>query len=154
MGLVILNPDSYMTQPIDQFLTVEESAEVDRAMMTARDRFSARVAIYSLRLLKQIAAAQENPVQNSSSLGAIADLSHQHIASWIEHNQALKPTGADSNFEHFFAQLVISSLKPLKQIALEANTAIETLTVSQVVAWFEKEAKTRIEQGNGATFLG
>lgn len=132
-----------MTQPIDQFLTVEESAEVDRAMMTARDRFSARVAIYSLRMLKQIVAAEG---------GAIADLDNQQIADWLERNQTLKPVNnADGNFDQFFTQLVVSSLKPLKQMAAEANGAIETLTVSQIVAWFEKEAKARIEQGNGAT---
>ncbi|MDX2213459.1 MAG: hypothetical protein SFY66_09230 [Oculatellaceae cyanobacterium bins.114] len=134
------------SQPLDQFLTVEESAEVDQAMMTARDRFSARVAIYSLRLLKQIAEAQTS---------AIADLKPQQIATWMEQDQSLEPAnGTDGNFKNFFVQLVLSSLKPLQQIALEADVAIEALTVSQVVRWFEKEAKIRIEQGNGATFLG
>ncbi|MBD2464703.1 hypothetical protein H6G89_27240 [Oscillatoria sp. FACHB-1407] len=144
-----------MTQPIDQFLTVEESAEVDRAMMTSRDRFSARVAIYSLRLLKQIVESQGSATQNGSSSSGIADLHPQQIANWMAQDETLDAVnGADANFRTFFVQLVLSSLKPLKQIALEAGVAIEALTVSDVVQWFEKEAKIRIEQGNGATFLG
>jgi hypothetical protein len=106
-------------------------------MMTASDRFSARVAIYSLRCLQQI-------VQNTG--GAIADLSAQQIADWVEQDPTLSPDkGFDEAFKVFFGRLVISSLKPLHQIATEANQPIETLTVSQVVAWFEQAAKRRIE---------
>jgi hypothetical protein len=130
------NPD--LSQPADQFLTPEECAEVDRAMMTASDRFSARVAIYSLRCLQQIA-------QHTG--GAIADLSPQQIASWVEQDPTLSPDkGFDDAFKVFFGRLVISSLKPLHQIAAEAEQPIETLTVPQVVAWFEQAARQRIER--------
>lgn len=106
--------------------------------MTASDRFSARVAIYSLRCLQQIA-------QHTG--GAIADLSPQQIASWVEQDPALSPdNGFDEAFKVFFGRLVIASLKPLHQIAANAEQPIETLTVSQVVAWFEQAAKQRIER--------
>ncbi|WP_225906700.1 MULTISPECIES: hypothetical protein [Thermoleptolyngbya] len=125
-------------QPVDQFLTPEECAEVDRAMMTASDRFSARVAIYSLRCLQQIA---------QQSHRAIADLSPQQVANWVEQDPSLSPEkGFDDAFKVFFGRLVISSLKPLHQIAAEADQPIETLTVPQVVAWFEQSAKQRIER--------
>ena len=122
-----------------QFLTAEESAEVDQAMLTARDRFSARVAIYSLRSLKQMAQEQNR---------AIADLEESQIIQWIANDPTLEPeAGFDNKFKVFFSRLVISSLRPLRQIAQENDVAIEALTLEQVIAWFEKEAKLRIEQG-------
>lgn len=123
-----------------EFLTPDESAAVDAALMTARERFSTRVAIYSLRSLKQI--AQENGV-------TIAQLEPHHIEDWIFQDPSLQPeNGFDSSFKGFFTQLVMSSLRPLTQMSAEAGVAIEDLTVSQVVQWFEKEAKQRLEQGN------
>jgi hypothetical protein len=137
---------SDLSQSPDRFLTFEEVAEVDRALMTAREKFSARVALYSLRSLKQI--AQESGM-------AIDDLKAQQIADWVADDPALNLNAeTDRQFKQFFAQMVVSSLKPLNQIAIENEGAIETLTVSQVIAWFEKESKIRMEQGSEATFLG
>ncbi|HEY9638968.1 MAG TPA: hypothetical protein V6C57_00710 [Coleofasciculaceae cyanobacterium] len=122
---------------LPEFLTFDEVAEVDKALLTARDKFSARVALYSLRSLKLI--AEKYGV-------AIADLSSQQITSWVAADPTFQSQpGFDEGFKQFFAKLVISSLNPLKQIALEAEGAIEDLTVSQVVAWFEKAAKLRLE---------
>lgn len=125
--------------PSEQFLTPEECAEVDKAMMTSRDRFSTRVAIYSLRSLKQIAQRYGEK---------ISDLHTAQITTWVEQDPTLDPEqGFDASFKSFFAKLVISSLNPLTQIAQETGTAIEDLTVPQVVQWFEKEAKERISGG-------
>jgi hypothetical protein len=135
-----------LPQPPDQFLTPEECAEVDATLMPARDRFTARVSIYSLRSLKQI--AQETGI-------AINALTEQQIVDWVEQDPTLRPEdGFDPSFKRFFARLVISALRPLKQIAQEAGVTIENLSVPQVVNWFEKEAKLRIDQGEGSTFLG
>jgi hypothetical protein len=41
----------------------------------------------------------------------------------------------------------------LKHIAQELNVAVEDLSVEQVIAWFEKDAKIRQEQGIEAAFL-
>jgi len=121
-----------------EFLTPEEGAEVDCALLTARDKFSARVAIYSLRSLKQ--AAQEVE-------GAIATLTPQQIEDWVFQDPTLQAEqGFDQGFKGFFTRLVLSSLKPLTQMAAENGVTIEELTVQQVVQWFEKEAKQRIEQ--------
>ncbi len=56
--------------------------------------------------------------------------------------------GIDQEFRRFFSQLVMSSLKPLKQMALQLGTRIEDLEVPQLIAWYEAEAKTRLEQNN------
>jgi len=126
-----------------EFLTPDECAEVDRALMTSGDRFSTRVAIYSLRALKQIA---------QQSGDAIAELSPQQIADWVEQDPVLHPErGFDEEFKVFFGRLVISSLKPLRQISAETGVAIDALSVSQVVSWFEQKAKLRIQQSSAPT---
>ncbi|MEG4055101.1 MULTISPECIES: hypothetical protein [unclassified Microcoleus] len=55
--------------------------------------------------------------------------------------------------ENFFTNLVVASLWHERQVAMEAERAIEQLTVKQVVAWFVKDGKIRREQGVDATFL-
>jgi hypothetical protein len=55
--------------------------------------------------------------------------------------------------ENFFSNLVVASLRPLRKIAIEAERAIEQLTVKQVVAWFVKDGKIPTEQGTDAAFL-
>lgn len=121
-----------------EFLTFEEVVEVDKALLTAQDKFLARVSLYSLRVLKQVAEAEKLPIT------AVTD---QQIAEWVEQDETLRETiSADATFEQFFIQIVLSSLKRLQQISVETGVAIEALTIQQVVSWFEKEAKLRLEQ--------
>jgi hypothetical protein len=124
-------------QPSTEFLTPEESAEVDKALMTAHDKFATRVAIYALRSLKQI--ARQNGV-------AIEDLDPQQIEDWVYQDESLQQ-GVDRQFKQFFSHLVVSSLLPLKQTAAREGVEIEALTVRQVVAWFEMNAKQKLERG-------
>ncbi len=124
-------------QPSTEFLTPEESAEVDKALMTAHDKFATRVAIYALRSLKQIAQ------QNGK---AIEDLDPQQIEDWVYQDESLQQ-GVDRQFKQFFSKLVASSLLPLKQTAAREGVEIEALTVRQVVAWFEMNAKQKLEGG-------
>ncbi|MGJ3246694.1 MAG: hypothetical protein ACFE0I_11525 [Elainellaceae cyanobacterium] len=131
------------------FLTVEESAKVDAALLSSREKFSTRVAIYSLRVLKQIAQQEHK---------AIAQISKEQIIDWVEHDKSVQTNMAqgletDDSFRSFFTQLVLSSRKPLKQISEETGIPLEDVTIDQVIAWFEKEAKIRVEQGQDATFL-
>ena len=58
----------------------------------------------------------------------------------------------DASFENIFTNLVVASLRPLRQIATEAERAIEQLTVKQVVAWFVKDGKIPRKQGVDAAF--
>lgn len=121
-------------QPSTEFLTPEECAEVDQALLTARDKFSARVAIYALRSLKTIAA------ENGTT---IEQLESQQIEDWVYQDESLQ-AGGDREFRQFFAQLVIASFRPLKQAAQLGGVSIETLTVTQVIVWFEQEAKLNL----------
>lgn len=117
-----------------EFLTAEECAEVEKALLTSHDKFTTRVSLYALRTLKQI--AQQESV-------AIAALHPEQIEDWIYQDPSLQE-GLDRNFRQFFSKIVISSMTPLQQAAHEIGTDIEQLTVPQVIAWFEKEAKKRL----------
>lgn len=116
-----------MLDPQAEFLTVEECNTVDAALLTAHGKFNARVAIYALRSLKQIAAESGLP---------IAQLDPNAIAHWVEADPSLQ-NNLDSNFRTFWTRLVLSALQPLHQMAAQANVPIEQLTITQVIAWFE-----------------
>jgi hypothetical protein len=63
------------TQSPMQFLSEDESADVDAALLSSSEKFLTRLTISSLRLLKIIA----------QDLGiAIEDLTHQQIIDWFE----------------------------------------------------------------------
>ncbi|MEG4215174.1 hypothetical protein QUA27_08225 [Microcoleus sp. Pol14C6] len=47
----------------------------------------------------------------------------------------------------------MASLRHERQVAMEAERAIEQLTVKQVVSWFMKDEKIRREQGVDVAFL-
>jgi hypothetical protein len=121
-------------QPSNEFLTPEECAEVDKALLTSREKFSARVAVYALRSLKQI--AQANGV-------TVVQLEPQQIEAWVYQDESLQ-TGIDHEFRQFFSQLVIASMKPLRQIAAAAGVPIEAIELAQVINWFEQQAKLNL----------
>lgn len=132
-------------EPLADFLKPEECAEVDMALLSSKEKFSARVAIYALRVLKQIAGETGLPV---------AEVTNGQVMDWIKNDENIKGSiELDASFENFFTNLVVASLRPLRQIATESENAIEQLTVKQVVAWFEKDGKIRREQGVEAAFL-
>ncbi|TAG61183.1 MAG: hypothetical protein EAZ28_04940 [Oscillatoriales cyanobacterium] len=132
-------------EPLADFLKPEECAEVDMALLSSKEKFSTRLAIYGLRVLKQIAGETGLPV---------TEVSNQQVMDWIKNDDSIKQSiQVDASFENFFTNLVIASLRPLRQIAVESGGAIEQLTVKQVVAWFVKDGKIRREQGVDAAFL-
>ncbi|MGB3533654.1 MAG: hypothetical protein WBA13_09050 [Microcoleaceae cyanobacterium] len=118
------------------FLTQEEVIQVDAALLSSKEKFSTRLALYALRCLKQI--SQEKQM-------AIESIQPQQIQAWIQQDEAIqKQIELDNSFETFFTKLVISSLKPLKQIAIEENQPLEDLTVKQVITWFEQQSKNNL----------
>ena len=58
-----------------------------------------------------------------------------------------------SSPEKFLTRLTISSLRLLKVISQDTGIALEDLTSKQVIEWFEKDAKTKREQGIEASIL-
>lgn len=55
--------------------------------------------------------------------------------------------------EKFLTRLTISSLRLLIIIAQDAGVSIENLTPQQIIAWFEKDARIKREQGEDASVL-
>ncbi|NJK50240.1 hypothetical protein HC931_20755 [Candidatus Gracilibacteria bacterium] len=61
--------------PNEQFLTPEESADVDAALLTSSEKFLTRLTISSLRLLTII--AKDRGV-------SIEELTHKQVIDWFE----------------------------------------------------------------------
>lgn len=68
-------------QPSTQFLTLEESAKVDAALLSSPEKFLARLTISSQRVLQQI--AQEYGVK-------IEDLTAPQIVAWFEKDSKIR----------------------------------------------------------------
>ena len=68
-------------QPSTQFLTSEESAQVDAALLASSEKFLTRLTISSLKLLQHIAA--EAGV-------AIEDLTAAQIIAWFERDGKIR----------------------------------------------------------------
>jgi hypothetical protein len=117
--------------PNTELLTVEECAAVDAALLTAHGKFNARVAIYALRSLKQIAIERQQPIE---------DIQPATITAWVEADANVQASN-DANFRQFWARLVLSALNPLKAAAAAVSRPLEDLTVAQVIAHFEAVAK-------------
>ncbi len=71
-----------------QFLAPEESADVDKALLTAPEKFLTRLTISSLRLLTIIAKDYEISVE---------ELTHQQVIDWFEKDGKIRrEKGADA----------------------------------------------------------
>ncbi len=117
-----------------EFLTVEECHQVDGALLTSREKFTARVAIYALRSLKTIALEQNCPIN---------ELSPETITAWIHQDPSLQES-QDGSFRNFFSQIVLGALRPLTEIAREKLCSIEDLTVASVIEHYETIAKASL----------
>ncbi|HAN75018.1 MAG TPA: hypothetical protein DCQ63_12590 [Planktothrix sp. UBA8402] len=121
-----------------EFLTQDEAIQVDAALLSSQEKFSTRLAIYALRCLKEIAKNQEIIIEN---------IKPEQVQDWVKNDHNFKEKlELDSNFHNFFSQLVISSLKPLKQVSQAENIPIQDLTIKQLIHWFEHESKQKLEQ--------
>ncbi|MBE9046972.1 hypothetical protein IQ255_21630 [Pleurocapsales cyanobacterium LEGE 10410] len=77
-----------MSSAPDQYLSPEESADVEAALLTSSEKFLTRLTISSQRLLKVIA---------SDAQVAIEDLTHQQIIQWFENDsKAKREQGSDA----------------------------------------------------------
>ncbi len=72
------------------FLTAEESAKIDVALLSSHEKFLTRLTISSLRLLKHIAQDYAVPVE---------DLTPQQVIDWFEQDGKLRrEQGIDAAF--------------------------------------------------------
>ncbi len=77
-------------QPSTQFLSLEESAKVDAALLSSPEKFLTRLTISSLKLLKHI--AQEYGV-------AMEDLTTQQVIDWFEKDGKIRrEQGIEASF--------------------------------------------------------
>ncbi|HEY9652319.1 MAG TPA: hypothetical protein V6C95_16795 [Coleofasciculaceae cyanobacterium] len=77
-------------QPTIQFLTPQESADVDKALLSSPEKFLTRLTISSLRLLNHI--AQDKGIR-------VEDLTHQQVIDWFEHDGKIRrEQGVDAAF--------------------------------------------------------
>lgn len=77
-------------QPSTQFLTLEESAKVDAALLSSPEKFLTRLTISSLKLLKYI--AQEYGV-------SMEDLTTQQVIDWFEKDGKIRrEQGIEASF--------------------------------------------------------
>ena len=120
------------------FLTEDEAIQVDAALLSSKEKFSTRLAIYALRCLKEIAKNEDIKIEN---------IKPEQVQSWVKNDHSFKEKlELDGNFNRFFSQLVISSLKPLKQVAQAENIPIQDLTIKQLINWFEHESQQNLGQ--------
>ncbi|MEO1802927.1 MAG: hypothetical protein AAFR62_21350 [Cyanobacteria bacterium J06629_2] len=70
----------------DQYLSPEESADIDAALLSSSEKFLTRLTISSQRLLKAIASDYEIDV---------ADLTHTQIIQWFENDSKAKREQGD-----------------------------------------------------------
>ena len=70
-----------MQQPPDRFLSSEESADIDAALLDSSEKFLTRLTISSLRLLKIISEDTETPIE---------ELSHKQIITWFENDSKIR----------------------------------------------------------------
>ncbi|AFZ27998.1 hypothetical protein Cylst_6025 [Cylindrospermum stagnale PCC 7417] len=79
---------------------------------------------------------------------------HQSPTQFLTLEESAKVDAALlSSPEKFLTRLTISSLRILQHIAQDYGVAVEDLTTQQIIAWFEKDAKIRREQGIEAAYL-
>ncbi len=65
----------------EQFLTLEESAQVDGALLSTHEKFLTRLTISSLRLLTHIATSYQLPVEQ---------LTPTQIIAWFEQDSKIR----------------------------------------------------------------
>ncbi len=82
--------DMDVQQSPTQFLTLEESAKVDAALLNSPEKFLTRLTISSLKLLQHI--SKETGV-------AIEDLTAQQVIAWFEQDGKIRrEQGIDAAF--------------------------------------------------------
>jgi hypothetical protein len=125
-----------LPESLHQYLTPEECAQIDQTLLPTRDRFSIRITVYSWRYLQQVSEGLEL---------AITDLHPQPILDWLHQDVSLNAQGhLDESFVTWFGHLLLSSLPLLRKIPQQDATDIESLTVAQIIHWFQVQVKATL----------
>jgi hypothetical protein len=161
-----------------KFLTEEEAHVVDGAMLSTMEKFMTRITISSMRVLVHIAKSYGLHVEELQINQIIQWIEND---ARIRHEQGdaaafLQWSGGDnlssatelefedtiddqvtsaqmSSNEKFLTRMTISAMPVLSAIAKDYDIHVEELTVAQMIAWIEKDAKIKREQGVDSAFL-
>ncbi|KGF73378.1 hypothetical protein DO97_19990 [Neosynechococcus sphagnicola sy1] len=67
--------------PSEQFLTLDQSAQVDAALLSSHEKFLTRLTLSSLKLLKHIAQENQIPIEN---------LTTPQVIAWFEQDSKVR----------------------------------------------------------------
>jgi hypothetical protein len=81
------NNSKFKIMDNEKYLTQAEALDVETALLSTHEKFLARITISSLRLLQQIAEAEQLKVE---------DLTPQQIINWFERDAELKRSQGES----------------------------------------------------------
>lgn len=122
--------------PFANLLSLEEVSAIEATLLPARDRFSLRLAAYSLRLLQALAADQQQP---------IAAIDASQLQTWLLQSPQLAETLSqqglvvDQSFLDFWTRLLLSAKQPLVQAAESAAVSLEQLQLATVIDWYRQQ---------------
>ncbi len=119
-------PDAFSS-----LLTEAECIQIDSTLLPTRDRFNIRLKVYAARYLTKISQALDTPVKALQS---------EQIMAQLRLDPNLQQDGSfEEPFAEWFGNLLTASLDPLAQIAHDAGTSIEQLSLEQIIDWHQQQ---------------
>ena len=125
-----------------ELLSPEDSARVEAALMTKQDKFSTRVAFYSLGILRQI-GREQNLSPDAITLPDLQQFLRTN--DWMETTIAATGLTLDDSFRDFWTQLILSAHRPLTQAAHQAGIPLDQLELQHLIDWFEHQSKAKVD---------
>lgn len=132
-----------MSMNPESLLTPAEAQQVDLALMTSRDKFATRLAIYAWRILQDMV--------DLSGEASLESLDRQKIQNWL----ATSPTARslltdhglewDEQFLEFWTNLIDSAKRSLQTVSDALGIPVLELTVPQIIEGFERQAKAAVD---------
>lgn len=114
-------------------LTSEDLAQLEVALLPARERHHLRLLAHGLRTLQAIAATTANPQRLPN---------RRQIEAWAAHQA---PLADDPGFQEAFLEQLSRLVDSLEAIAAPAGQAPLDLGIPQLVAWATEQADGRIK---------
>lgn len=124
-----------MDFPFPDLLSAEQVYKIDSSLLPAREKFAARLALYTLQVYRQIAAAEAiDPLAVTTE-----QLQHWLVQQGTAEHFAQQSLELDTGFLSFWTQLLESARNPLGQIVQSTGQSLTELDVSQLVSWFQDQ---------------
>jgi hypothetical protein len=117
------NPETLLSQA--------ECLAVDQTLLPYRDKFTIRLAMYALRTLQPLA----------DQLGrSVTTLSDAEILAWVAQQPTIQAESSEfGDFAGWYAKILAAARVPLAKAAAAKQVTPESLTVTDIIAWFESQ---------------